>query len=374
MISIAPELTAAGRSLLIRSVGGEQITFTRFKIGNGELNGVNPDDLLDILNPVVEFPITGSDTSSEGYVELTGGFDSEAITSDFRWRELGVFAQGADGVEQLYAYTNDSEHAALLKAASGSVVVEQSVSVIIAIGEAENIAVRISPSTLYPSKAEFEAHVTAENPHKMTKQKLGLDKVENVSVNDQKPTYTTPTGVTQQLTSGEILSTAMGKISRAILNFIAHLADTMNPHKVTCDQVGAAKKEHNHSASDINSGVLNPERGGTGVTSLEELKTKLALPISSFTCGTYVGDGAEDQVINIGFAPKFLFVISERMKMHEDGIWYSGLTTIDTVGNGYITPHDACMPWPNGFVVIQSDAYCVHLNNADEKYIYIAIA
>ena len=36
MISVAPTITEAGRNLQIRAIAGETITFTRFKIGNGE--------------------------------------------------------------------------------------------------------------------------------------------------------------------------------------------------------------------------------------------------------------------------------------------------------------------------------------------------
>ena len=36
MITKAPKLTDAGERLLIRAIGGEEITFTKFKIGNGE--------------------------------------------------------------------------------------------------------------------------------------------------------------------------------------------------------------------------------------------------------------------------------------------------------------------------------------------------
>lgn len=42
-------------------------------------------------------------------------------------------------------------------------------------------------------------------------------------------------------------------------------------HTHTLEDLGAAAKEHTHSTDDIVSGILPPERGGTGVSSLEDL-------------------------------------------------------------------------------------------------------
>lgn len=97
MISVAPKLTDAGMSLIVRSIGGEQITFTKFRIGNGNLNGRNADALTDIINQVVEFGIESVSAHDEGYINLTGNFDSSAIKSDFLWTELGLFAKGEIG-------------------------------------------------------------------------------------------------------------------------------------------------------------------------------------------------------------------------------------------------------------------------------------
>ena len=51
------------------------------------------------------------------------------------------------------------------------------------------------------------------------------------------PTYSDAATLTT-LTSGEKLSVALGKIKKAITDFIAHLSNTSNPHKVTATNVG----------------------------------------------------------------------------------------------------------------------------------------
>lgn len=59
-------------------------------------------------------------------------------------------------------------------------------------------------------------HVSAKNnPHSVTKSHIGLGNVENVSTNDQTPTYTKATSLTT-LSSGEKLTLAFGKIAYAI--------------------------------------------------------------------------------------------------------------------------------------------------------------
>ena len=103
MISVSPTITDAGKNLLLRAIAGEQIIFTQFKIGNGELGETKIADMEELLNPLVSFDINEIDTSEKGFVKLTGKFDSTYIKTDFRWTELGVFCKGEDDKEVLYA-------------------------------------------------------------------------------------------------------------------------------------------------------------------------------------------------------------------------------------------------------------------------------
>lgn len=275
MISAAPILTDAGKSLLIRGIGGEQITFTRFKAGNGELGTLNPQTLADLINVVIDFPIDNANASDDGFLQLSGSFLSSDIPSDFYWTELGVYAYGEDNTEVLYAYVCDDVNASHLKANMSDVVVEQNVNVVVAIGTAENVTAIINQSAVYVTKEDFDAHANNKaNPHNVTKEQLGLGNVQNVSTNDSTPTYQIPENALE-LVSGEKLSVAFGKIARALKNLIAHIANQTNPHKVTAEQTGAAKSTHSHAATDINSGTLSVVRGGTGGTTAQEARANL---------------------------------------------------------------------------------------------------
>lgn len=364
MISVAPTITNAGKNLLFKSIGGETITFTRFKIGNGELS-TEIADMLDLINPLVDFPITNIDTSEKGFVKLTGTFDSTYIISDFRWRELGIFCKGEDDNEVLYAYANDGTNAGMLKANAADVVAEQTVALVIAVGDATDVTAILSESVLYAAKTDFDAHVANKiNPHGITKEILGLGNVPNVTTNDQTPTYTLPKYDTE-LISGETMSTSFGKIARAVKSLIAHIVNKNNPHEIEPETIGAANAEHEHSAADINAGVLTPQRGGTGlssptaggllksngsnscssmrgtgalysrsagnpvfgtlpvsmggtgVTSLDSLKNSLGI----ISIGEYTGDGSSYQFIKLGYRPKFVKVICD---MVQTSNYYNG--------------------------------------------------
>lgn len=76
-----------------------------------------------------------------------------------------------------------------------------------------------------------------ENPHKVTAQQVGLGNVPNVTTDNQTPTFT-QSSTLSEINSGEKLSTLFGKIKKAIVDLISHLANTNNPHSVTKSQVG----------------------------------------------------------------------------------------------------------------------------------------
>lgn len=92
--------------------------------------------------------------------------------------------------------------------------------------------------------ANHNSHVANKsNPHGVTASQVGLGNVPNVATNNQTPTYTVPSTLSA-LVSGEILSTAFGKLSKAVSSLISHLADKNNPHGVTKAQIGLGSVEN----------------------------------------------------------------------------------------------------------------------------------
>lgn len=90
--------------------------------------------------------------------------------------------------------------------------------------------------TLTSIKTIIETHIN-NDAQTITSEQVGLGNVPNVTTNDQTPTYTPSTNIAT-LSSGEKLSIAFGKIAKSIDTLITHLADTNNPHNMTVEQVG----------------------------------------------------------------------------------------------------------------------------------------
>ena len=88
--------------------------------------------------------------------------------------------------------------------------------------EALNTAIGTKANT-----SDLTAHTgNTSSPHSVTKTQVGLGNVPNVTTNDQTPSYTVSSSLTK-LTSGEKLSVAFGKISKAITDLISHIGDSV---------------------------------------------------------------------------------------------------------------------------------------------------
>ena len=320
MIATAPALTERGMSLLMRAIGGEQITFTRFKVGSGSLpSGSDGSDLNDLISPVLAIPITDMDDTQSGLISLTGEFDNENVESDFAWRELGIFAHGEDNIEILYAYANDGADASMVRQLNTDVLTIQTVTMIIAVGEAENVTAVYSPHQQYALANDLTAHKNdANNPHRVTKEQIGLGNVVNKAPNDIEVTFDEATN-RDNIATNEKLSVLFGKIKKVITDVISHLTNIDNPHKVTLAQVGGAAENPSHSALDIHNGENDPAlpvtAGGTGCKTLNQLRNLIGI---NATVGIYTGDGTVKRAINLGFKPSAILLTDEFGRVWDD--------------------------------------------------------
>lgn len=311
MISTAPALTNIGSSLLFRALAGEHITFTRIKVGDGELaTGRNPEELTDLINAKFAVSIVndGVDTSQQGLIALTFQFDNSSILEDFVWRELGLYAEDEDGVESLFAYANDGERAGTLRAINTQILARERLTLIIEIDDAENVSAVFSPERQYALAEDLNDHLeNRSNPHHVTPAQLNLGAFAGLTPNTLPITFTEASS-RGNVTSGETLATLFGKIKKVFTDVLAHLTNASNPHGVTLAQLNAAAATHNHNASDINAGILPTERGGTGVNSMDALRTAIG---TNATMGVYTGDNTQKRGINLGFVPSAVLLFNE---------------------------------------------------------------
>ena len=330
MIATAPSLTDHGKSLLMRAIGGEAITFTRFKVGSGTLpSGETGDGLNDLITPVLAFSITDMDDSQEGLIALTGEFDNESVTEDFTWREMGIFARGEDNEEILYAYANDGNDASVVRQLNTDVLTIQTVTMIIAIGEAENVTAVYSPHRQYALAEDLTAHTgNTSNPHGVTKEQVGLGNVPNLTPANMTVAFTEASARTN-IASGEKLSVMFGKIRKVITDVIDHITNIENPHSVTLAQIGGAAASHTHGADDINDGILPLARGGTGVSTLQALRNEIG---TNAAIGVYTGDGSVKKGINLGFVPSAIILCDEWGQVWDDTDGVTGGVAVGLYG------------------------------------------
>ena len=262
---MTPQLTGAGKNILMRALAGETINFTKIQLGNGPAQV--PATATALENPLLTVQISDIDIGDE-YVTLVALFSNSSITNGFHITEAGFFVEDPDDSsnELLYAIGSEDESSADFVPSNANRILEMRYDALIFIGDAENVTAAISGSLVYATKEAFDAHTAdTANPHEVTKAQVGLGNVPNVATNDQTPTYA-DTSTLATLTSGEKISIAFAKIKLAITRLISHLFATNNPHGVTAAQAGAAALNHTHDASSINRGVVSPVRGGTGLS------------------------------------------------------------------------------------------------------------
>ena len=273
---MALKLTPSGTDLLLRAIAGEvNIKFTAIQLGNGADAGKSAAALS---NPLLTAEISSYEVG-DVFVTLRTTFSNSQVSASFRATEVGVLAHDPDTADGtlLYAYQYTPEGESDYIPASADKVLETQMDVLVYIGDAENVTASISQSLVYASRADLEAHVkNMDNPHKVTKEQVGLGNVPNAATNDLTPTYAEARALVG-MKSGEKLSIAFGKIAKSVSSLIDHMKNGENPHKVTADQVGAAKESHKHSTNDLTDGVLGVARGGTGVTGYDKLREKLGV-------------------------------------------------------------------------------------------------
>lgn len=150
-------------------------------------------------------------------------------------------------------------------------------------------------TNLNGTSANLASHKdNTNNPHNVTKSQVGLSEVPNVTTNNQAPTYTTATTL-QALLSGEKLSNAFAKLSKAVTDLIAHIANKSNPHSVTKAQVGLGNCDN---TSDVNKPVSTAQ--ATEIARVEGLSNNAQNDINTHSAKTDNPHGVTKAQVGLG--------------------------------------------------------------------------
>jgi hypothetical protein len=262
---------------------------TKTQVGLG-----NVDNTTDLLKPI--------STATQSALDLKINTSQKGVSN-------GVAQLDANGIipsSQLPSYVDD-----VLEYASNSLFPATGESGKIYLNTTNNLTYRWTGSgyaEISPSIALGETSSTAyagdkgktttdkvnghiantANPHNVTKSQLGLENVDNVSTNNQIPTYTVASNNTA-LVSGETLTIAFGKIAKAISSLITHLADTVS-HITSTERTNwnsASTNKHIHSNKTILDNTTAPYTT-TEQTKLSGISTganNYTLPVASTVIG-----------------------------------------------------------------------------------------
>jgi len=273
------KLTPDGIDLLTRALAGDvNLVFKALVMGDGTNAGPNAAALTSQKLRSNNVAVTTQ--PANGYAILSATLINQGITTGFRATELGIIARHPtnQSAEILYAYEYTDSAVADYVPAFADRMLEMPYNVQVYVADMATITATIDAAALYATKGELADHIhDYTNPHRVTKEQVGLGNVPNTAPDDTVVTFTKASTLAEP-NSGETLKTIFGKLKKAVGDLISHLANTSNPHSVTYTQAGAAAAVHNHAASDVTSGTLGVARGGTGK--------------GSVTAGSYlVGDG-----------------------------------------------------------------------------------
>lgn len=211
-------LTTAGVQAILEALSGDDIVFSKIKIGDGTSPGTQPAirALTDIVHPRFECGISGIDVA-EGFATLAFNFDNAHIgDTGFYARELGVFMKDEDDNDILYGYTNAGQDCGYIKPYAEDSFIQTSFRVVVAVGDAENVTAIIAPAIGYVSEDDFNAHVEDyNNPHHVTKDQIGLENVVNEAPSNMEITFGTATNL-DVLDTGSTVAEIAEKVNKML--------------------------------------------------------------------------------------------------------------------------------------------------------------
>jgi len=141
-------LTNLGRDLQAKAEAGTALSFTKVKIGDGQIiEGQTLEELTDLVHPLKILDIISVLAEGGGLCRIVSSITNTGITQGFYVREVGLFAIDPDLGEILYAISTTSA-ADYLPPEGGATVVNNQFDIIVVVGNASQITATISATGL----------------------------------------------------------------------------------------------------------------------------------------------------------------------------------------------------------------------------------
>ena len=170
---IGTVLTNEGKKLLGKVLAGEKLTFTKVCVGDGDVAEADIKDLTDLASYKLTLPITTIQDQGDGTVKIRSTITNRGLTTGFFIRELGLFAQGEDGIEILYAYTKSID-ADFFPAETAQYLLEEIFEIITIIDQGE-ININIDGTVVFATIKDVEDRIAECKAECCSKKSGGLE-------------------------------------------------------------------------------------------------------------------------------------------------------------------------------------------------------
>lgn len=270
-------MTDAGASLLADSIAnGYKIEFVKMVVGSGVYTQEEKErTALKTQNALKEkrqeFGFSSVTATEESEILLKAVISNTEIDEGYYIREIGIVAKAEGAADEILYSIVIAEIPDFLPVKENPTEIIQEYYTKVYNSEMVVINVRMG---VYALAEDFVSHIEKENPHNVTKEQVGLGEVPNVSTNNQTPTYK-EAGELAGLESGETLSTAFGKIAKAVKEFISHITT-----KATTSVLGHVKLSDSSAVTDPTGLALpatekNAAIGGTLANQISKVNSDL---------------------------------------------------------------------------------------------------
>lgn len=232
-------ITDAGRAMISGARDDNNITFTRIALGDGQIE--SPDDiftLTKIKNECLSVPIVSKTDIADGQMRLEFRLNNSEIETGFTFREIGIMAHMADGIEQLYAYTYAKDPTQIYD--KNTPIQERIIYADIVVGNSENINIILDLSNTYARIQDIVDHNTDPTAHKTGI--AGNAATSTKALQDTKGQQIDTTYIKSITASNATITTTKGNgaTSNITINNVAHATNADNATKATNDSDGKA--------------------------------------------------------------------------------------------------------------------------------------
>lgn len=159
----SPIFTNKGKQVFYNNLNGQEIRFTKIKLGRGTLNA-SISGLEDLIDSVAEINASYTVAENGSYADVSGYFKNTEIQSGFYWREIGIFVADNQFPDDrtkdiLLCYQNAFDTAEYIATADLGLI-EKYITVPVVVGNAENLSCTLSSSLVYISRSEHQADLS----------------------------------------------------------------------------------------------------------------------------------------------------------------------------------------------------------------------